>query len=72
MNAEFKMGRAWIEVNRNNLRHNVEILKKVMQPGCELMAVVKAQAYGHGAVLTASHLNKMGVRALPLPRLMKA
>jgi serine/alanine racemase len=27
------------------------------------MAVVKAQAYGHGAVLTASHLNKMGVRA---------
>ncbi len=63
MNAEFKMGRAWIEVNRNNLRHNVEILKKVMQPGCELMAVVKAQAYGHGAVLTASHLNKMGVRA---------
>lgn len=62
-NAEFKMGRAWIEVNRNNLCHNVEILKKAMQPGCELMAVVKAQAYGHGAVLTASHLNKMGVRA---------
>ena len=62
-NAEFKMGRAWIEVNRNNLRHNVEILKNAMQPGCELMAVVKAQAYGHGAVLTASHLNKMGVRA---------
>ncbi len=62
-NAEFKIGRAWIEVNRNNLYHNVEILKKAMQPGCELMAVVKAQAYGHGAVLTASHLNKMGVRA---------
>lgn len=62
-NAEFKMGRAWIEVNRNNLCHNVEMLKKAMQPGCELMAVVKAQAYGHGAVLIASHLNKMGVRA---------
>ncbi len=62
-NAEFKIWRAWIEVNRNNLCHNVEILKKAMQPGCELMAVVKAQAYGHGAVLTASHLNKMGVRA---------
>ncbi len=58
-----KTGRAWIEVNIENLRHNVEVLKKVMQPGCELMAVVKAQAYGHGAVLTASHLNKMGVRA---------
>lgn len=59
--ATFETGRAWIEVNVENLRHNVETLKKAMQPGCELMAVVKAQAYGHGAVLTASHLNKMGV-----------
>lgn len=58
-----KTERAWLEVNIENLRHNVEILKKIMQPGCELMAVVKAQAYGHGAVLTASCLNKMGVMA---------
>ncbi len=62
-NEAFKTERAWIEVNVGNLRHNVETLKKVMQPGCELMAVVKAQAYGHGAVLTASYLNKMGVVA---------
>lgn len=62
-NEAFKTERAWIEVNVGNLRHNVETLKKVMQPGCELMAVVKAQAYGHGAVLTASYLNKMGVMA---------
>ena len=55
--------RAWLEVNVENLRHNVKTLKKNMQPGCELMAVVKAQAYGHGAVLTASCLNKMGVMA---------
>lgn len=63
MNAAFKTERAWIEVNVENLRHNVETLKKAMQPGCELMAVVKAQAYGHGAVLTASHLNEMGIMA---------
>ncbi len=62
-NISLKTGRAWIEVNVENLRHNVEILNRAMQPGCELMAVVKAQAYGHGAVLTASRLNKMGVRA---------
>lgn len=61
-NTTFETGRAWIEVNVENLRHNVETLRQAMQPGCELMAVVKAQAYGHGAVLTASHLNKMGVR----------
>lgn len=60
---EKKTERAWIEVNIENLLHNVEILRKVMRSGCELMAVVKAQAYGHGAVLIASHLNQMGVSA---------
>ncbi len=60
---ERKTERAWIEVNTGGLCHNVETLKKAMQPGCELMAVVKAQAYGHGAVLIASHLNQMGVSA---------
>lgn len=55
--------RAWIEIDVRNLRHNVETLKKAMRPGCELMAVVKAEAYGHGAVLTASRLNQMGVTA---------
>ena len=60
---ERKTERAWIEVNTGNLCHNVETLKKAMQPGCELMAVVKAQAYWHGAVLTASYLNQMGVSA---------
>lgn len=69
-NAAFKIEkgsceteRAWIEIKVGNLRHNVDTLKKAMQSGCELMAVVKAQAYGHGAVLTASFLNKMGVTA---------
>ena len=62
-NMAFKTERAWLEINVENLHHNVEALKKVMQPGCELMAVVKAQAYGHGAVLTASYLNEMGVMA---------
>lgn len=61
--AAYKTERAWLEINVENLRHNAETLKKAMQPGCELMAVVKTQAYGHGAVLTASYLNKMGVMA---------
>lgn len=61
--AAFQTERAWMEVNVDNLRHNVNLLKEAMPPRCELMAVVKAQAYGHGAILTATQLNKMGVRA---------
>lgn len=53
--------RAWIEVNVENLRHNVQALKQAMQPGCELMAVVKAEAYGHGGDFIAAQLNQMGV-----------
>lgn len=55
--------RAYIEINLNNLEHNVRTLKKAMPPKCSLMAVVKAQAYGHGAYEISTHLEKIGVRA---------
>ena len=55
--------RAYLEINVNNLAHNIRELRRLMQPGCELMAVVKAEAYGHGMYETAAHLNRMGVRA---------
>lgn len=38
--------RSWIELNIENLKHNVKILTEAMPPECKLMAVVKAQAYG--------------------------
>lgn len=55
--------RSYLEVDLNNLEHNVMVLKKSMPPKCELMAVLKAEAYGHGASEIAVHLNKIGVRA---------
>jgi len=55
--------RAWIEINLDNLTHNVNVLRQEMQPGCELMAVVKAEGYGHGAFEISTHLEKMGVNA---------
>lgn len=55
--------RAYIEIDLNNLEHNVRTLKKAMPPKCSLMAVVKAQAYGHGAYEISTHLEKIGVRS---------
>lgn len=55
--------RAYIEIDLSNLEHNVKTLQKAMPPKCTLMAVVKAQAYGHGAHEIATHLEKLGVRA---------
>ena len=44
---------AWIEVDRSAIRHNVMVTKQLLRPGCKLMAVVKADGYGHGAVEVA-------------------
>ena len=36
------------EIHLSNLGHNVQALRSLLQPGVRLMAVVKADAYGHG------------------------
>lgn len=54
-------GRAWIEINLNHLRHNVKELSAVLPKDCTLMAVVKANAYGHGDIRIAGELNKTGI-----------
>lgn len=61
--TEFYQGRAWIELSRAALRHNVEQLQTLLPPNCVLMPAVKANAYGHGAVLIARELNALGINA---------
>lgn len=60
---DLKTERAYIEINRIHLEHNVKVLKRAMSPGCQLMAVLKREAYGHGACEVAVCLNRQGVRA---------
>lgn len=40
--------RAWAEISLARLRRNIEIIRALNGPTTELMAVVKADAYGHG------------------------
>ena len=44
---------AWVEIDLSAIRNNVLEAKRRLRPGCRLMAVVKADAYGHGAVRVA-------------------
>ena len=46
-----------VEVDLDAVRHNVRVLKP---PGSELMAVVKADAYGHGDVAVARAATEAG------------
>ncbi|MGG6297557.1 alanine racemase [Leptolyngbya sp. AN02str] len=45
--------RAWVEIDLAAVAHNVQQLRRSLAAGTDLMAVVKADAYGHGAVTVA-------------------
>jgi len=53
--------RAWIEINSKNLIHNILQIKSVIPTNCQIMAVIKANAYGHGMLETAKILSEIGI-----------
>jgi len=62
--------RAWVEVDLAAITHNVHQLKSLLTAPTELMAVVKADAYGHGAIdvsqtAIASGAAWLGVATIP-------
>ena len=48
--------RAWVELDREALAHNVAELRRLLPPHCTLMPAVKANAYGHGAEIGRAHV----------------
>jgi alanine racemase len=61
--------RAWVEVKHQALAHNVKQIKGILAPRTELMAVIKADAYGHGAVKVAETVLKSGCSSLAIATL---
>jgi alanine racemase len=55
---------SWIEVSRDALLHNVALFRDLLTPGTALMAVVKANAYGHGLEQVAGVCAGAGVEML--------
>ena len=51
------------EIDLAALRHNFQQVKKAVAPGCGILAVVKADAYGHGFMDIATELEKLDVTA---------
>ncbi|BFH59718.1 serine racemase VanT catalytic subunit [Paenibacillus azoreducens] len=56
-----QQARAWAEINLERLRHNMEELNWLLPSGTGIMAVLKADAYGHGDVEVAKELNRAGI-----------
>ena len=51
------------EIDLSALRHNFAQIKKTIPKGCGILAVVKADAYGHGFMDIASELESLDVNA---------
>ena len=56
--------RTWIDIDRDNLRHNYHVFRDLIAPSCLLGAVVKSNAYGHSLVDCAAELSRLGVDCL--------
>ncbi|ODS33107.1 MAG: alanine racemase [Candidatus Scalindua rubra] len=57
-------GITWIEIDLDAIVHNIKAIKKRVGKGIKILAVVKADAYGHGAVKVSKTLVKNGVDML--------
>lgn len=51
--ARMQRERAWVEVNVGAIGHNIRQIRALLKAETDLMAIVKADAYGHGAVTVA-------------------
>ena len=59
----------WAEIDLKNIAHNVAELRRITQPEARLMAVVKANGYGHGAIEVAQCALQNGAETLGVARI---
>ena len=57
---EAQKKRCWAEISLANIEHNYRQLRSKLPKECKFLGVVKANAYGHGAVQVAGLLENAG------------
>jgi serine/alanine racemase len=68
-NKSLKHSRAWAEIDLDALAHNLADIRSNIPNNCEVMAVVKANAYGHGDKKVAKRLIREGVNTFAVATL---
>ena len=64
--------RTWAEISLDNLNHNYHALREKLPSECRFLGVVKADAYGHGAVPVSRHLKELGADFLAVSNFEEA
>lgn len=63
---ETPLKRTWSEIDLDNLAHNFSVIRRQVGSNAKLLGVVKADAYGHGAVRIAKKLEQLGASYLAI------
>ncbi len=69
---ESTLRRTWAEIDLDALAHNYQILRTWMGKDSRFLGVVKADAYGHGAVQVAKVLEELGAEYLAVSDINEA
>ncbi len=64
--------RSWTEIDLSALAHNVRAIRSLIPRRCEVIGIVKADAYGHGMVPIARRLAREGVRTFAVANIGEA
>ena len=64
--------RTWAEIDLDALEHNYNVARQKIGPNVKYLGVVKADAYGHGAVQVARKLEQLGADYLAVSSLDEA
>lgn len=64
--------RTWAKISLENIRHNYRAIRSSLPLGCRFLGVVKADAYGHGALRVSRLLQEEGVDYLAVSCLDEA
>jgi len=54
----------WVEIDLNSIKTNIDTVKTIVGKDVSVLAIVKADAYGHGAVSVSKTLIKCGIKYL--------
>jgi alanine racemase len=72
MDKNMKIRPVWTEINLDALAHNMREARRLAKPSALVMGVVKADAYGHGAVKVSKTLIDNGADMLGVAILSEA
>ena len=64
--------RTWAEINLDALEHNIREIRKITNPNAQIMAVVKADAYGHGFEISVREFSACGCKRFAVSNLEEA